>query len=380
MKDSARIVTAEASFLPPAPHTAHLLNILVSFYTEILPPTPPASAQDSAPYIFLNLFVEYFILRIISANFATKTTMENNSWEEVPVQNFEHIYSDGGAVDIPFKDDRDKIFALNRIAILGHIYGVQVVIAEVIDTHLHTVIHGPKDACVKFRNELRRQMICHFIFTGRKEQLGEGFFLDSVAIGTRTSLMNHIIYVLRQVLDTGFPFLPTDYRFGPGNIFFAQPSTIGLSRSAEGVREVGRMGVREKWRILETRLPVPDDWLVTEDGLILPCCYMDYNLVNGLFRTPRCFIAFQHIKRDDEESIRQVCHRRSLEALTLNDLREKARLVCRNRFKKELSMASVPERVQVASLLVKNRMAFLSASLAKAVFLKYDDLALFLAK
>jgi len=223
-------------------------------------------------------------------------------------------------------------------------------------------------------------MICHFIFSGRKGQLGEGFFLDSVAIGTRTSLMNHIIYVLRQVLDTGFPFLPTDYRFGPGNIFFAQPSTLDLLRSAKGIRPAGRMGVREKWGILKTWLPVPDDWLVAEDGLILPCSYMDYNLVNELFRMLRCFIAFQHIKRDDEESIRQICYRRSLEALTLNDLREKARVACRDRFKKELSMASVPERVQVASALVKNRMAFLSASLAKAVFLKYDDLALFLAK
>ena len=328
--------------------------------------------------------MEYFILRIIFPTFVGNLTnngnMENSSWEEIPVQDFEHVFSDGAAADIPFRDDADKIYALNRIAILGHAHGVDIVIAEVIDTHLHAVIYGPQRARMTFRTELRRQMISHYASGDRLNQLGEGFFLDCVAINTRTSLMNHVVYVLRQVLETGFPFLPTDYRYGPGNIFLVQPGTLAYAKDSEGIRTVASMRVRERWNILETRLPVPDDWLVSADGLILPQCYMDYKLVDGLFRTPRCFLAFLRLKKDNEESIRQVCHKRSLEIMTLNDWRDKAKAVCQERFGKDLSRASVPERVQVASALVNSRSAFLSASLAKAVFLKYEDLALFLAK
>ena len=302
--------------------------------------------------------------------------MDLKQWEEVPVKNFGHVFSDGGAADIPFRDDCDKVFAMNLSARLGFSCGVDVLCQEVIETHLHSVIHGEPDNCRHYVAELHRQLICHYKRAGKADLLGKGLFVNILPIETRTSLMNRIVYVMRQVLDTGYPYLPQDYHFGPGNIYLVSEETIRANRAAGGaIRRIGDMRYRERYMLFRTHVRLPEDWLVDESGLILPSCYLRYDMVNDLFKTPRSFIAFLHIKKDNDEQIRQLCRRRQIESLTLKDLREKAEALCRSWLGKSLRQASVTERLKTASRMIRDGYAFQSAALAKAVFLSPEDLS-----
>ena len=71
----------------------------------------------------------------------------------------------------------------------------------------------------------------------------------------------------------------SQYPWGTGPVFFNADKRTGIA--------LGSLSVRARKRILHTgRAGLPEDWLVSEKGYILPESYVDVRQVEGLFRRP----------------------------------------------------------------------------------------------
>ncbi len=277
------------------------------------------------------------------------------------VQGYWHVYSDGKRADIPFGTDDDKIYAMNAIAICAFANGMEVICLEVNDTHFHSIVKG--DNIDGFRSGLKRRLTTHV----RKDDdhpSGE-FFIAAGEILTRTELLTKIVYVFRNCLDF-YRGTPWDYPWGVGNLYFAQRKTEGIPLSD--------LSARERNMILECRYDLPEEWRMDYNGLILPASYINAENVERLFGSVRAFLAFLHIKKDDEQKLKQSFSSNYMEQRSIQDTRERANRLAHQKYGASLKSLPFESRLQIAACMIKARTASRSESLAKAVYLKKEDL------
>ena len=74
--------------------------------------------------------------------------------------------------------------------------------------------------------------------------------------------------------------------------------------------------------------------------------------------------------------MKKEIHRRYLESRSIQDLRRIGNQLCARWYGRTLSKVSLEARLEVASRMVRDGLSGRSASLAKALFLKPDDLQL----
>ena len=276
-----------------------------------------------------------------------------------------HIYSDGGKADIPFGTDEDKTYAMNSVAISSFATDATVLAVEINDTHIHAVVRCANGE--KARRELQRRLTRHYLFEGRKEDMGEGLYLSVEELPAREDVLSRIIYTFRNCLDF-YKKVPWSYRWGVGNLYFAEESNIPHGKP------LSAMSFREQYELFQTGLKLPQDWEVDNEGLILPVSYVDYQYVEYLFGTPRAFLAFLYVRKEDEQQMKQRFNARYMENRSLLDLRGKADRLGQSMFGKTLSRLSLHERINVASKMIKAREGAISESFAKALYLKKEDL------
>ena len=191
--------------------------------------------------------------------------MENYvQWERHPMEDCYHIYSDGTRVSVLFEKPEDFVFARNLIAVLAFKYHIRVYCDVVMDSHFHLVGRGRAQDVELFKSEIRRLLTRYFIQTHRPELLKEGIFVKADPLPDDIEVMGKIIYVFRNPMDAGFPYLPENYTWGVGRLFFH------TADNAVAARRVGDMTLREKWALFHTRVDLPDDWEVDANGMILP--------------------------------------------------------------------------------------------------------------
>lgn len=272
-----------------------------------------------------------------------------------------HVYSDGKRADIPFGTDEDKIYAMNSIAICAYASGMDVICLEVNDTHLHAILKGER--VDDFRSGLKRRLTTHSRKDGEHHS-GE-FFIATGEILTRNELLTKIIYTFRNCLDF-YRGAPWDYPWGVGNLYFAKKKTEGTKLS--------EFSGRKRYRILECRYDLPDNWRINDKGLILPSSYIDADNVERLFGSVRAFLAFLHIKKDDEQILKQSFSRNYIEQRSIQDIRERANRLAHQKFDAALRNLPFEARLEIAASMIKAGTASRSESLAKAVSLKKEDL------
>ncbi|MBR6305341.1 MAG: hypothetical protein IKR38_00990 [Bacteroidales bacterium] len=273
------------------------------------------------------------------------------------VKGYWHVYSDGKRADIPFGTDDDKTFAMNAIAISAYHSNMEVVCLEVNDTHLHTIVKG--ENVDGFRSGLKKRI------TSRLGKTAGGIFLAANEIQTRDELLVKIIYTFRNCLDF-YRGAPWDYRWGVGNLYFAQRKTAGTAMED--------LPVRLRRKLLNIRLELPGSWRVDDDGMIIPSSYIDVEGVERLFGSIRAFLAFLHIKKDDELRLKQSFSSNYIEQRSILDIREHANRISHQKFRTALRNLDFKSRLEIASSMLRSRTATRSESLAKAVYLKKADL------
>lgn len=278
---------------------------------------------------------------------------------EEEIKDIWHVYSDGTKADIPFYSDEDKTFAWNSVAICAEMAGVKVLVSTVNDTHLHALVRGVKDRVLRFKAALQQRL------TRRCNRI----HFASGEVKTRKEAMSKFMYVYRNCLDF-YKKMPGEYRWGSGNIYFSE-----LSRRPPSSR-LGGLSLREQYRCFNTRTKLPEDWLLDAEGRLLPECFIDYVYVEQLFGSVRTFIAFLYVRREDEMAMKQEIHRNYLESRSIQDLRRIGNEYCAGVCGKTLVKVDIRIRLAIAARMIRDGIACRSASLAKALLLKPDDLNL----
>ena len=294
--------------------------------------------------------------------------MENYvQWERKPVKDCYHIYSDGTRVSVLFETSEDKVYARNLIAVLAFRYHIRVYCDVVMDTHLHLVGQGRPENVARFEAQLKRQLVMFFLQSGRAYLLKDGIMIEHEVVHDDVELMQKIIYVFRNPMDAGYPYLPEDYSWGVGRIYFHPlPSSEG--------KKVGDMTEREKRNLFRTRAKIPDEWLVDEKGMLLPRCYIDLDEVHQLFGSPKRFIRFLFVKKKDvTEQDEKIAHA-FLEKKGDAELHALADEESRRLFGRRITKLTQAERLQVAGILWQERRTLSRKQLARAVRMKADIL------
>ena len=287
------------------------------------------------------------------------------------MKTYYHIYSDGKKADIPFGTDELKIFAVNSIAIVAYQTGVVVLCYEINETHLHIVVWATPEAAGQFRTGLALRIVRHYGRFGRKALLGSGFFLACDRIDDRDDLLRKIIYTFRNCLDF-YRKTPWNYRWGVGDLYF------GERKGSIPSYRIGDLSQRAQMTLFHTYLALPPDWRYDNDGMILPRCFVDYEHVERLFVTPRAFLAFLFVKKEDEQQMQFQFSNRYIQERNLQEIRIRGNGLCNSYFGKSLRKASVEERIKVAAKILKEGSGVKGEGLAKALYLQSDDLKLLL--
>ena len=190
-----------------------------------------------------------------------------------------HICTDGRFLAWMFQDDKDFIAGINRIAIC-HIKTMAIVVCFVLmDNHVHFVLKGTLHQCKKFINLYKR-------LTGRwiMERYGITDYLrllptDIIRITTEESLLNTIAYIDRNAVVAGYGHMPGEYPWGSAKYMFREKSEIDGRRISSFTR-------REQKAILHSNIVLPGDWVVENERMIHPTCFMDISITESFFKTP----------------------------------------------------------------------------------------------
>lgn len=280
---------------------------------------------------------------------------------EEAIKDFWHVYSDGTQADIPFNTEEDKLFAWNSVAVCAEIAGIQVWVVTVNDTHLHSLVRGEEARAKRFKSVLQQRLQTQFP--------DEGIYFTCDPIQTRDEVLTKFMYVYRNCLDF-YKKLPGEYPWGSGHIYFSEKCHFFQGR------RIGDISLREQYRLFKTRERLPEQWCFDNEGRILPESFINYEAVEDFFVSPKTFLAFQHIRKDKEVEMKKEIHRHYLESRSIQDLRRIGNQICTQLYGKTLSKVSLEPRLQVASRMIRDGTAGRNASLAKALFLKPEDLRL----
>ena len=287
--------------------------------------------------------------------------MDNSvQWERHPVRDCFHVYSDGTRLSVLFETIQDKVYVRNLIAVLAFLYHISIYCDVVMDTHFHLVCHGKPEDIERFMAEMKRLLIKYFNRTGRSHLLKEGIWIKADPLKDDVEVMDKIIYDFRNPMDAGYPYLPEDYPWGVGRLFFHVDTAVAA-------RRVGDMTVDERRAVLHTRVAIPDEWEVDANGMILPRSYIDVDTVRRLFGSPKRFIAFLFVRKKDLTTQDEQCARAFLEKRGDSMLREEAEEQSQQLFHRPITKLTQAERVQVAGILWQERRTLSRKQLARAV-------------
>ena len=258
---------------------------------------------------------------------------------ELRLEDIYHVCTDGMSRNILFKDDKDFIKGMNAVAVCRLTFGVGILCFCLMSNHVHFIIKGTYDECVGFIRLYKKRM----------NELLEGANTDvSVKpIDTEDYLKTAIAYVLRNPVAAKLPIVPGEYRWSSGNCYFADASMYG--RRFTKASDFGSTEMRQRFN---TRHALPGDYLITEEGIIWPRCYVDYKTVERLYRTPATFLYHLAKNMDMENELTTDILRKA--NYSDQELYNSASAICHSQFGKEaLGQLSIEEKLSIARIVRK---------------------------
>ena len=184
-----------------------------------------------------------------------------------------------------FKDTQDFVVAMNIIAVLSLRMNVSILAFILMSNHVHFVLAEDKAKALKFITEFKRLFSWYLTNKyGKREQLRRNDVDIRELSAYDESLERAIAYVQMNCVAAGLCLSPTDYRWGSGNCFFRASKLNGTP-----VRTLSRRKIRALTHSTEV---IPEDWLFSQEGYILPDCYIARDFVQSLFRKPQRMLYF----------------------------------------------------------------------------------------
>lgn len=201
---------------------------------------------------------------------------------------FFHVCTDGRAIPWLFKDDKDFIAGINRIAICHFITGITVISFILMDNHVHFVLEGTMPDCKKFINLYKR-------LTGKWISVRYGIQnyikhlpTDIILIENEDSLLNTLAYIDRNASVAGYKYISGDYPWGISQYMFRECNT----EEHAVITTVGNMSRRKQKMVFNTNEVIPDTWKVNDKGMIIPSSYINIKRIESFYKTSTRYLYF----------------------------------------------------------------------------------------
>ena len=139
--------------------------------------------------------------------------------------------------------------------------------------------------------------------------------------------------------------MPCEYPWGSARYMFRDKSDATVKDVV--CARIGSMPIVQQRAVLKTRISVPGDWLVCQNGMILPGSFMDLGHVERIFKTPSRYSYFLAKKLEGTVEMQMNESRRTF--MTDKDLREVTKKLSRMMYgEDDVRSLDVKSRIAVA--------------------------------
>ena len=179
-----------------------------------------------------------------------------------------------------FKDDEDFKKGMNIVAVLAAAMNVKVISFILMSNHVHFVLWCDRELADEFIRRFKKMYSQHY-----SKKYGPCGFLHGNKVDIQPlvvgdeSFERGVAYVQMNCVAAKICLYPTQYPWGTGNTFFNVTPIKG--------QRVGDLSSRACERLLQSKLPVPDDYVVDERGFVNPASYVLVEFVESVFRSPK---------------------------------------------------------------------------------------------
>ena len=180
-----------------------------------------------------------------------------------------------------FRDESDFIAGMSFVAIQALASKVTVLAFILMSNHVHFVLYGKWKDVRAFIDGLkgRYSKYLHNKYGSFEFLRRNGVKIEEVS-SLNEGLEKAVAYTQMNSVAANICLQPTQYQWGTGPIFFSASKRSGT--------RLGDLSKRARNRLFHSRdVDLPSEWLVGEEGYILPESYVDVQFVESLYRTPK---------------------------------------------------------------------------------------------
>lgn len=187
-----------------------------------------------------------------------------------------HLTTDHSLTTLLFRDDEDRLFFINRMALLAILMDLRIYAYCLMDNHIHLLISGEEDVIRRFFSLIKKDYAQYVTSKyGNKSSL-DRFLPELKQIPSKEYFRSVVAYILRNPFKAGMS-CPYCYQWNSAWIYFRQP----FWEMAE--KTIKEYGLKQFKQMLHTR-KVPDNILMCGD-VISPRHWILYSKVEEIFGT-----------------------------------------------------------------------------------------------
>ena len=282
-------------------------------------------------------------------------------------RHYYHAATKGLEADVLFSSREQFESGMNRVAFCRlSSPGVIIIAFVLMDNHIHFVLYGTYSDCMDFINQYKR--LTEIWLAHRcPQQKDKKWDYDCWMIRNKESLQDKICYVLRNPLVAGMGMLPTNYLWGSGPLMFA-----GESRQVWGdIHPIGITSEYQRRKLFGTKMEIPQEWMVTEKGMIWPGSYVEYKRAELAFDGITGFM--YGLNSNNEDLINQEMY---ASEISLHDSDVISILSSRAEEEmgvSDLSVLTIPQKLDLCRIAIKSHGVNLK-QLGRILHISYSDL------
>ena len=187
---------------------------------------------------------------------------------------------------ILFRNDDDFKAAMNIVAIAAFMTGITILDFVLMSNHVHFVVSGDYETAKRFI-ETFKLLLGKYLKNVRELDA----MLRKIDVDIRTITFENeaaeraIAYVQMNPVAANICTHPSQYPWGCGSLLFNGAPFAGTKKLSE-------YSFRNQRQMLHSRVHLPQNYLLKEEGYVAPVSYVPVHYVESLFRTPKRYDYF----------------------------------------------------------------------------------------
>lgn len=204
-----------------------------------------------------------------------------------------HACTNGLSQDLMFCDTKDFVQGMNDIPVCALSTGIKIYAFCLMNNHVHFVLKGQYDDCLKFMRLYKQMRSRRLRARHGTWYTLRGAEISVILLDSAEYQLNAIAYVLRNPVAAGMAVMPGEYKWSSASLYFGDKAFC-----LPGCRKMSELTVKEKFRILKSRISFPDNYIVDSDGMIFPGSYTEYESVARMFGSPKQLLFYETKNQD----------------------------------------------------------------------------------